>query len=208
MQALFGLGKPVEGAAGALSNAVNARGGMNLNYQNAILGGRQNQAATNLAYRNAALGATQQAGTQNLAYRNAAGQAQQQTFGDIFGATQNARNAYAALSPWTQYALSQKDPQKRLGDFYSALGFAYQDPGTFRTTGLGAELGSQSTALPWASADWQGKVTNDATNMNNMFWRNMAASAGSSIGSMAGSGMKFNQQGGSAGAKGGMMGMG
>lgn len=173
MDRLFNVGRGMRDATGQYGNLAQARGNTDLGYQGQLMSGREAM------------------GTQNLAYMNAGNNVRNTNMGNIFGAAANARASQAAMQPWAAMAENRPMNQQalrsqRMSDLYSGLNFATRDPGYLQSAALSAQIGSNSTALPWASADWQGKVTNDATNMNNMFWRNMAASAGSSIGSMAG----------------------
>jgi hypothetical protein len=96
----------------------------------------------------------------------------------------------------------------RLNNLYGGVMGAFRDTGLSSAAALAAQLGTANAALPWQQANWQGDVTSDLTNQNNMFWRAMGQSAGSSIGSMAGIGMAGNMKGGAKGAMGGGMGMG
>jgi hypothetical protein len=104
------------------------------------------------------------------------------TFGTLAALAQ-AANAYPTIS---QAALANQG--QRLNNLYGGIIGGYKDPGYQSLAALTGQLGTNNTALPWAGADWQGKVTNDATNQNNIFWRSLAQSAGSSLGKGAGGG--------------------
>jgi hypothetical protein len=96
-----------------------------------------------------------------------------------------------------------------LNQLYGGIGNAYRDTGLSTQAALAGQLGAANTALPWAEAQWKGDVSNSMTNPNNMFWRNFFGSAGSSLGSTAGSfglGALGGGGGGGGGAAGGGMG--
>ena len=197
MDRLFNVGRGMRDATGQYGQLAQARGNTDLGYQGMQQQGRANQANMNLGFGNAALTGRQAQGQGNLNYMNAGNTVRQQNIGNIFGAAGNARASQQAMQPWAQMAENRPMQQQnlrsqRMSDLYTGLNFATRDPGYLQSAALSGQIGSNSAALPWASADWQGKVTNDATNMNNMFWRAMAQSAGSSVGSMAGGGIKGN----------------
>jgi len=175
MDRLFNVGRGMRDATAAYGQTAQARGNTDLGYQNQLMSGRNAQAG------------------QNLGYMNAGNQVRQNNIGNIFGASANSRASGQALGPWAQMAEDRPLRQQalrsqRMSDLYTGLNFASRDPGYLQSAALSGQLGGQSTALPWAAADWQGKVTNDATNMNNIFWRSMAQSAGNTVGKGAGGG--------------------
>ena len=206
MDRLFNVGRGMRDATGQYGNLAQARAGTDLGYQGMQQQGRSNQANMNLGFGNAALAGRQAQGAGNLNFMNAGNAVRQQNMGNIFGAAASARASQAAMQPWAQMAedrplreqalrnqqqalLNQQQAlrSQRMSDLYSGLNFATRDPGYLQSAALSAQIGSQSPALPWASADWQGDIGRHNSNINNIWWQNFMKSAGSSTGNLAGS---------------------
>jgi len=192
MDRLFGVGKGMRDSTNAYGNLAQARAGTDLSYQGLQQQGRNSQANMNLGFGNAALAGRQAQGQGNLNYMNAGNAVRQQNIGNIFGASGNARASQQAMQPWAQMAEDRPLKQQmyrsqRMNDLYTGLNFATRDPGYLNSAALAGQLGSQSPALPWATADWEGDIGRHNTNINNIWWQNFMKSAGSSTGKAAGS---------------------
>jgi hypothetical protein len=120
----------------------------------------------------------------NQASRQGQVGAQHVALQDVYEGNRNAQQA------------SQNEQTARhntLGDLYAGLDYSNRDPGTGQLINQQAAMANPGAGNMVDTAQWQSAGKHADTNINNIWWRNFMASAGSStgqaMGSAAGGGM-------------------
>ncbi len=183
------------GQEGSITNQQMAQGQNNVAQGLGVIGAQGNNAnllSQQIGQRAQGMQGFQQGNMQGFTatpenLRSALGTAQNsrmQTLAGLMGTSTPVQQA----SQMRQYAANQGTTAANMASLFGSVQGGFGDTGLGALASIAGNVGQGATSMGLGAEGIRyGSLKDaDASDMNNMFWRNMASSAGSSIGSMAG----------------------